>query len=348
MIEGNYPRDAVQHIADGLARRVLDDHIARQPQIKEIIDKVAASLEHQFYTRHLADAVRVSKSIEPRLFATAARVAADLGVPVPHLFLTTNPVPNAWCIGSTNSAVVVTTGLLDLLDEAELGFVVAHEIGHIVCDHGRYRLLTQHFDIVAAIISLVPLVGPYLALLIRAPLFYWYRRSELSADRYGRIACGSGKVAMSTLAKLAGGRPTIDPDELCRGMLAQATEFREALHSRPGAAGLWDAWDSLVVERAQMAHPWPAVRVWEIDHWEHTNHFLAISQRDVALARRENGRQGGFFLRTQDPSETQFSSIIADMVGDIGGDMGAVVGRGMQSFRGLVDRLRVDKPSEDT
>lgn len=60
-------------------------------------------------------------------------VAMGAGVPVPKIYVIDNPAPNAFATGRNpeNSAIAVTTGLMERLDRQELEGVVAHELAHI-------------------------------------------------------------------------------------------------------------------------------------------------------------------------------------------------------------------------
>src|SRR5690554_4664576 len=60
-------------------------------------------------------------------------VAIGAGVPMPRTYVIDSPAPNAFATGRNpeNSAIAVTTGLLELLDRQELEGVVAHEMAHI-------------------------------------------------------------------------------------------------------------------------------------------------------------------------------------------------------------------------
>lgn len=60
-------------------------------------------------------------------------VAIGAGVPMPKVFVIDSPAPNAFATGRDpqNSAIAVTTGLLQLLDRQELEGVIAHEMAHI-------------------------------------------------------------------------------------------------------------------------------------------------------------------------------------------------------------------------
>jgi Zn-dependent protease with chaperone function len=51
------------------------------------------------------------------------------------LFISQNPQANSYTLGQENLYILVNTGILDLLNEAEIRAVLAHELGHIKCDH---------------------------------------------------------------------------------------------------------------------------------------------------------------------------------------------------------------------
>ena len=62
-----------------------------------------------------------------------AVLAGRAGLPVPRLFVSPDPQPNAFATGRNerHAVVCVTAGLLDRLDRDEVRGVVAHEIAHI-------------------------------------------------------------------------------------------------------------------------------------------------------------------------------------------------------------------------
>lgn len=58
---------------------------------------------------------------------------------VPSVTIVRSPLPNAFALGNNN--IVVSTGLLDLLDSRdELAFVLAHELAHFQLGHIRHAL----------------------------------------------------------------------------------------------------------------------------------------------------------------------------------------------------------------
>src|SRR5204863_422935 len=61
-----------------------------------------------------------------------------LGVDEPELYVMVDPTPNAFTYGHTRPFIVLTSGLVDMLDDEERFFVIAHELGHIKAAHVLY------------------------------------------------------------------------------------------------------------------------------------------------------------------------------------------------------------------
>jgi Zn-dependent protease with chaperone function len=136
----------------------------------------------------LASAVRASTDQFPELYALLLDGAAILDLPVvPELYITQDPQPNAMTLGSDKPFIVITTGLVDLLDAEEARYVIGHELGHALSGHSVYRTMLFHLTRLAARLAWFA-VG-YIGLrVIIAGLEEWYRKSELSCDRAGVLA----------------------------------------------------------------------------------------------------------------------------------------------------------------
>lgn len=83
----------------------------------------------------------VSRRTEPRLVNIVETLAITAGLPAPRVGVLESPALNAFACGLTpaSAIVVVTRGLLDTLEDAELAAVVAHEVAHI--RHGDIRVM---------------------------------------------------------------------------------------------------------------------------------------------------------------------------------------------------------------
>ncbi|HSX16439.1 MAG TPA: M48 family metalloprotease [Candidatus Saccharimonadales bacterium] len=75
----------------------------------------------------------IQKRDNPRLWRTVENLSITDGLPMPRVFIMEDPAPNAFATGRdpNHSAVCVTTGLLDIMDDNELEGVLAHEMGHV-------------------------------------------------------------------------------------------------------------------------------------------------------------------------------------------------------------------------
>lgn len=80
-----------------------------------------------------ARAVPVSESEAPRLYAIVRELSARGNMPIPRLYVSPSPQPNAFATGRNErkAVVAVTQGLLQVLDEDEVRGVLAHELAHV-------------------------------------------------------------------------------------------------------------------------------------------------------------------------------------------------------------------------
>ncbi len=80
-----------------------------------------------------ARAVEVTASQMPQYHAIVADLAQRTGIPIPRLYVSPQPQPNAFATGRNpdNAAVCVTEGLLQTLSWEEIQGVLAHELSHV-------------------------------------------------------------------------------------------------------------------------------------------------------------------------------------------------------------------------
>ena len=78
--------------------------------------------------------------------------------------------------------------------------VIAHELGHLKCDHGIW--LTIANVLASGTISL-----PIISGVVEESFMRWLRAAELTCDRAAMLVAQDHKIVISTLMKLAGGSP---------------------------------------------------------------------------------------------------------------------------------------------
>jgi heat shock protein HtpX len=68
-----------------------------------------------------------------RLYAIVERLSRQAGLPMPKVYIIPDPSPNAFATGRnpSHAAVAATEGILQILTDAELDGVIAHELAHV-------------------------------------------------------------------------------------------------------------------------------------------------------------------------------------------------------------------------
>jgi len=202
-----------------------------------------------------ANAVRVGPTQFPRIHELYQEVRHTLDVDDEYpLFVSQTPIVNAGAYGMREPFIILNSGTTKLLDDDELAFVLAHEVGHIESDHVLYRTMT------VLLIQLAQMGFPIVGLAARAVLvglLEWYRKSELSSDRAGLLGIQDPRVAMQAMLKMAGGGSSDEMD--LDAFIAQAEEYREG----------GDVADQVykVLNTVWTTHPFWVLRLSEIRSW---------------------------------------------------------------------------------
>jgi Zn-dependent protease with chaperone function len=101
--------------------------------------------------------------------------------------------------------VVIHTSLIELLTPAETQAVIAHELGHLKCDHSLYLTLANLITLAA---NLLP-GGEVMAQSLQSQIMEWVRCAEFTCDRAALLVAQDPRVVASLLMKLSGGSPSL-------------------------------------------------------------------------------------------------------------------------------------------
>ena len=233
------------------------------PTVKKL---VAPLLDKDLKLRLTSGAILVGPRQLPHIHKLVVEASHILGVSSPQLYLEQNPEPNAYTLAVSGrhkkNIIVIHTGLVDLLTDAELQVVIAHELGHLACDHGILVTLMN----VVEVFGIVPdvLVGTF-----AVGLRKWYRAAEFSADRASLLVSGDVKTVASVFMKLSGGTSRLSQQLNVDAFMQQARLYQEESETLLG---------SLLskVQTFTSTHPLPIHRAREIEKWSENIKFCSI------------------------------------------------------------------------
>lgn len=258
----------VMHPWDLSATRTL----GKVPGLELLTRKVMEyGFERVFYLENTADNVRVSDKMFPRLHRLLKWSCKILGVEEPEFYVSTDPVPNAYTYGHKRPFIVMTSGLIDMLDEEEQMFVIAHELGHIRFGHVLYTVLARNLAVILELIGKATLgIGQLVGFGLALPLFDWYRKAELSADRAGLLCVQDKEVPIRVFMKLAGGSPRMYAEMDQNEFMSQIRAYEEADESTLNKA-------YKVLLTAFRTHPFPIMRAKHLDEWIRDGGFTKLT-----------------------------------------------------------------------
>lgn len=258
------------HPEDAAALRQMEGIPGFAALVKKIL---AIGIENLQYGVNMASSIRLSEKQLPKIYRHLPPICKRFGIPEPEFYIQMDPNPNAWTMGDTRIYITVTSSLVEMMSDEELDAIIAHECGHILCRHVLYHTVAQW---ISSGLANLGIIGA-LATPIQYALLYWYRKSELSADRAASIIT-SPEVVASTMARLSGGPKSLTSQIDLQEWALQADEYDKIQNN-----GLWNKTLQLAVI-AGLDHPFSAVRVREILKWGRSPQYEMIKSGGATAA----------------------------------------------------------------
>ena len=197
----------------------------------------------------MAGATPITKADNPRLYRIVENLAITTGLPMPKVYIVDDPAPNAFATGRDpeHAAVAATTGLLELMDDAELEGVMAHEIAHV-----------KNFDIrvTTIVFGLVVVVGLLADVLARMAFFGGMRRNGGGGNPLMIVIAIAAMIRAPLLAAAIQAEVSRQREYLADATGALTSRHPEALASALQKLGEYGR--PLKKQQASMAHLWMA------------------------------------------------------------------------------------------
>ncbi|GMI98151.1 hypothetical protein like AT3G27110 [Hibiscus trionum] len=248
------------------------------PGLNEIGRVILGTVTEQIMLlENIGTAVLVSKNQLPELHKMMIEAAEILNIEPPDLYVPQNPVPNAYtlAISGKKPFVIIHTSLVELLTRKELQAVLAHELGHLKCDHGVWLTFANLLTLGA---YSLPGLGGFIAQRLEEQLIRWLRAAELTCDRAALLVAQDPKVVISVLMKLAGGCPSMADQLNVDAFLEQAYSYEKASSSPIG-------WYIRNAQTRQLSHPLPVLRAREIDEWSRSREYGSLLKRATQMSK---------------------------------------------------------------
>ncbi|MGK7929153.1 MAG: M48 family metallopeptidase [Spirulina sp.] len=248
--------DLFRHPLDLAATNTLKRLPGMDVAVRTLLGSVA---EEFFYLNNIASSVRVSDRQLPHLHDLLLDACKILDLEPPQLYLQQNPVPNAYTFAMRGKKpfMVLHTALVEMLTPEEIQAVMAHELGHLKCEHGVYLTLA---NLIVLASNILPVWGTLIAQSLQEQMLEWLRCAEFSCDRAALLATQNPRTVMSVLMKLAGGSPRLAPMLNLDAFIDQARDYDEMSATELGEM-------LKTTQSSQLTHPVPVLRAREIDRW---------------------------------------------------------------------------------
>jgi heat shock protein HtpX len=182
----------------------------------------------------------VTPAEQPRLHSIIDRLCVQANLPKPRVAVAQTPMPNAFAVGRSpkTATVCATTGILDLLNDAELEAVLGHELTHVQNRDVMVMTIASFFASIAAFMTqfgfffgggfggrgnsnnnndgfaivLLVSVAVYAISFLLIQALSRYR--EFAADRGSAILTGRPSALISALMKISGTMGRIPQQDL--------------------------------------------------------------------------------------------------------------------------------------
>lgn len=257
--------------------RMALDALRKIPLFPKVVELCSVPQNSITRMELLGSNLKVTERQMPSLYKLMRKACDALDVEEPLFYLGSIADVNAYTACPDKPIVCIYGGLVDMMDDDELIFVIGHELAHIKSQHITYQALGAILaeNLLGAALSLVPGLGALSQPAIYAlnyAYYEWSRAAELSSDRGGYLACQNFKASCSALMKLAGMSQRYVKELNLDEFIAQGKDFQEA-----GAEAMGKL--QKIILSSGRSHPWSVSRVHELVKFDESGLYKEILAR---------------------------------------------------------------------
>ncbi|MEM9767985.1 MAG: M48 family metalloprotease [Cyanobacteria bacterium P01_D01_bin.71] len=279
-------RDAFRHPLDQQAEAALRafpgfDIVARK--------FVEFMYERPQYVSLMGNSVQVGPQQYSTLYRMFRECVQSLDVrPTPTLFVTQNPMVNAYAIGEEQPCIVMHTGLLDLLSDDEIRTVMAHELGHVKCGHTTLTQMAIWAMTTASVIGELTFgIGNMISTGLIYAFYEWRRMAELSCDRAALLVTDDWRLVGNTMMRVAGGSDRFAHELNFAAFEKQADDYRNLDED-----GLSQVYKFLLYNGGgsgpMLSHPFPVDRLSYLKSWAVSEEYARIKAGNYGRSSTDN------------------------------------------------------------
>ncbi len=235
-----------------------------------------------------------SIQVGPRQYATIYRLfresIRDLDVyPEPVLFVSQNPDVNSYALGQEHPYIVLNSGVLDLLTEAEIRAVLAHELGHIKCGHTTLiQMAMWAMGVASAISEMTFGLGGIVSSGLIYAFFEWRRKAELSSDRAALLVTDDLDTVLNCMMKVSGGSHAYAHEVSLPEFIRQSEDYHE-MDKKDNLNQIYKflLYNGSGNSTSMLSHPFPVDRLHYIREWATSEEYRQIR---LGNYKRSNGK----------------------------------------------------------
>ena len=258
------------------------DALKKVPLLPEAIKLIHKhGIDRWLYCMNMAQSVRCG----PRQFGTVYGIMTEcceiLDMPEPELYVTSNPMPNAFAGGIERPYIVLRNSIINSMTDEQLYSLMGHELGHIKAGHMLYKTMGSVLAYLLQILGHYAFgVGDAVGLALAVAYYEWSRQAELTCDRAGLLCTQNFEVSAQAELRMTAGVTRFSESEMStEAFLEQARSYQDM--------NLYDSMGKMLVfVLIQMGstHPMPVHRMKELERWYLSGDYDKIMSGDYARA----------------------------------------------------------------